>query len=413
MEKIAILFKKKSLKKTLLIIASTIILFVIILSTITVLITSNLQYKILNTRNITIKNENSNIYKIETGFYYELNPNSYSYEKLTAKNQMNYYLVTTLMIALPIIYIILGTIFIVKIYYQIKLQEPINLLKEGIQHISIQDLNFQISYDSCDELGILCNTFNDMKNELSKNNQKMWKLLNERKALVTSVSHDLRTPITVIKGYLEYLEKALSNHQIDEEILKITINNMFQSSQRLEDYVNSIKNIQKIEDIEIVRNEVIFSDFIYLIKKDFGLLANKNQKNLEVYDKTKSKIIYIDKNMILKALENVLNNAFRFAINKITITILEKGDYLTFIIQDDGPGFSDEDIINATSLFYSSSLNKGDFGIGLSICKIICEKHDGQIMLKNNPSKGGSVIMEIKNSTFSIGSYSLMGRTTI
>lgn len=402
MEKIAILFKKKSLKKTLLIIASTIILFVIILSTITVLITSNLQYKILNTRNITIKNENSNIYKIETGFYYELNPDSYSYEKLTAKNQMNYYLVTTLMIALPIIYIILGTIFIVKIYYQIKLQEPINLLKEGIQHISIQDLNFQISYDSCDELGILCNTFNDMKDELSKNNQKMWKLLNERKALVTSVSHDLRTPITVIKGYLEYLEKALSNHQIDEEILKITINNMFQSSQRLEDYVNSIKNIQKIEDIEIVRNEVIFSDFIYLIKKDFGLLANKNQKNLEVYDKIKSKIIYIDKNMILKALENVLNNAFRFAINKITITILEKGDYLTFIIQDDGPGFSDEDIINATSLFYSSSLNKGDFGIGLSICKIICEKHDGQIMLKNNPSKGGSVIMEIKNSTFFI-----------
>lgn len=402
MEKIAILFKKKSLKKTLLIIASTIILFVIILSTITVLITSNLQYKILNTRNITIKNENSNIYKIETGFYYELNPNSYSYEKLTAKNQMNYYLVTTLMIALPIIYIVLGTIFIVKIYYQIKLQVPINLLKEGIQHISIQDLNFQISYDSCDELGILCNTFNGMKDELSKNNQKMWKLLNERKALVTSVSHDLRTPITVIKGYLEYLDKALSKHQIDEEILKITINNMFQSSQRLEDYVNSIKNIQKIEDIEIVRNEVIFSDFIYLIKKDFGLLANKNQKNLEVYNKTKSKIIYIDKNMILKALENVLNNAFRFAINKITITILEKGDYLTFIIQDDGPGFSEEDIINATSLFYSSSLNKGEFGIGLSICKIICEKHDGQIKLKNNPSKGGSVIMEIKNSTFSI-----------
>lgn len=402
MEKIAILFKKKSLKKTLLIIASTVILFVIILSTITVLITSNLQYKILNTRNITIKNENSNIYKIETGFYYELNPNSYSYEKLTAKNQMNYYLVTTLMIALPIIYIVLGTIFIVKIYYQIKLQVPINLLKEGIQHISIQDLNFQISYDSCDELGILCNTFNSMKDELSKNNQKMWKLLNERKALVTSVSHDLRTPITVIKGYLEYLDKALSKHQIDEEILKITINNMFQSSQRLEDYVNSIKNIQKIEDIEIVRNEVIFSDFIYLIKKDFGLLANKNQKNLEVYNKTKSKIIYIDKNMILKALENVLNNAFRFAINKITITILEKGDYLTFIIQDDGPGFSEEDIINATSLFYSSSLNKGEFGIGLSICKIICEKHDGQIKLKNNPSKGGSVIMEIKNSTFSI-----------
>lgn len=141
-----------------------------------------------------------------------------------------------------------------------------------------------------------------------------------------------------------------------------------------------------------------FSNLIYLIKKDFELLANKYQKNLVIHDKTKSKTIYIDKNMILKALENILNNAFRFATNKITLIILETDDYLNFIIQDDGSGFSEEDIINGTSLFYSSSLNKGDFGIGLSICKIICEKHDGQVKLANNSSKGGTVIMEIKKT---------------
>ncbi|MFQ8704567.1 MAG: ATP-binding protein [Thomasclavelia sp.] len=395
MEKVNNLFKKMSLKKALLIITSMIIFFVTILSTLTILITTNLQHKILNTRSITINNTSST-YQVETGIVYKLAPDSYSYGKLSTSNQINYYLTISLMIILPTTYIILGTVLIVKIYYRIKLQVPIKLLKEGIDCIANQDLTFKIPYDSYDELGLLCNTFNDMKDELSKNNQKMWKLLRERKALIASVSHDLRTPITVIKGYLEYLDKALSKHQINEEILKTTINNMYQSSQRLECYVDSIRNIQKIEDIEIIRSEVNFSNFIYLIKKDFELLANKYRKNLVIHDKTKSKTIHIDKNMILKALENILNNAFRFATNKITLIILETDDYLNFIIQDDGSGFSEEDVINGTSLFYSSSLNKGDFGIGLSICKIICEKHDGQVKLANNSSKGGTVIMEIK-----------------
>lgn len=399
MEKIAKIFKKMSLKKALLIIISIIIFLVILLSTLTTLITTDLQHKILNTRSITIKNKSSNIYKLETGFIYKLNPDSYSYEKLTIGNQIKYYFITSLMIILPIIYIILGTILIVKVYYQIKLQVPIKLLKEGIQYISNQDLSFKISYDSCDELGVLCNTFNDMKDELSKNNQKMWELLRERKLLITSVSHDLRTPITVIKGYIEYLQKALSKHQIDEELLYITINNMFQSTQRLERYVDSIKNIQKIEDIKIIKSNVIFSDYVYLIKRDFKILAGKYQKNIEIYDKTSSKSFYIDKNMIFKVLENVLNNAFRFAVNKVILIIYEKDDYLNFIIQDDGPGFGEEDLINATSLFYSSTLNKGEFGIGLSICKIICEKHDGELKLGNNLSKGAFVKIKIKNST--------------
>ena len=150
MEKVNNLFKKMSLKKALLIITSMIIFFVTILSTLTILITTNLQHKILNTRSITINNTSST-YQVETGIVYKLAPDSYSYGKLSTSNQINYYLTISLMIILPTTYIILGTVLIVKIYYRIKLQVPIKLLKEGIDCIANQDLTFKIPYDSYDE----------------------------------------------------------------------------------------------------------------------------------------------------------------------------------------------------------------------------------------------------------------------
>lgn len=83
-------------------------------------------------------------------------------------------------------------------------------------HISQQDLDFQIQYTSDDELGQLCDTFEHMKNEIYKSNSKMWNMLQERKALTASVSHDLRTPITVLNGYLDYLE-----NQSKEKLLQM------------------------------------------------------------------------------------------------------------------------------------------------------------------------------------------------
>ena len=92
----------------------------------------------------------------------------------------------------------------------------------------------------------------------------------------------------------------------------------------------------------------------------------------------------------------MLNNAFRFANNGVKLTIMETVGYLEFVIQDDGPGFSKKDLENATTLFYSSQTNKGSFGIGLSISKILCEKHGGILKLLNN--ENGACAIERWNS---------------
>ena len=100
--------------------------------------------------------------------------------------------------------------------------------------------------------------------------------------------------------------------------------------------------------------------------------------------------------MLSKILENIFDNALRFSTDKIVLSIDEKKDYICFSIQDDGVGFTAEELNSATSFFYSSPTNGGNFGIGLSICKILCEKLGGNMCLGNNFDCGAIITIKIK-----------------
>ena len=385
-----------SLKKSLLLILSVALFLIIILSSTTVLLTSSLRQMILDNRTIHIAVDTAIISENITGTY-EISPSNdeYQYSELANQDKFIYLSATVAMIALPTLYLVLGTIFIVKIYYRLKLALPIEQLNIGIANLTNNNLDFQITYNSNDELGRLCSTLEVMRNELIENNQKVWELLDQRKALTASVSHDLRTPITVLKGYLDYLLKNLPEKRVSDDVLLTTLKSMAHSSARLERYVECIQDIQKIEDIEISKTMVVGKDFLEEINNDFMIIAKNNHKDLVLEAKIVSKQLYLDKQIIFKILENLLNNAFRFANNGVKLTIMETVGYLEFVIQDDGPGFSKKDLENATTLFYSSQTNKGSFGIGLSISKILCEKHGDILKLLNNEN-GACAIVQIK-----------------
>ncbi|MFQ7171770.1 MAG: ATP-binding protein [Thomasclavelia ramosa] len=85
---------------------------------------------------------------------------------------------------------------------------------------------------------------------------------------------------------------------------------------------------------------VVGKDFLEEINNDFMIIAKNNHKDLVLEAKIVSKQLYLDKQIIFKILENLLNNAFRFANNGVKLTIMETVGYLEFVIQDDGPGFS-------------------------------------------------------------------------
>lgn len=395
MDKIKKKFQDMPLKKTLLVISIFCLGIVILFTVITIVTASHIRQKIWDSRPIMITDYKTK-YNLKDSNEITVIPNEYVRGELSGENKINYVIATFFMIVVPIVYIVIGSVIVAKLYYRLKLQIPIKMLRNGMDHISKQDLDFQIQYVSNDELGILCDTFECMRKEVYQSNCKLWDMLQERKALTASISHDLRTPITVIKGYLDYLNKAIERDMLTNDILKETIQNMTGAARRLERYVDCVKDVQKIEEIEIEEQLLNIKDFIADIEKDFNVMAKQHNRNLEFHDFSYTAVMKTDRDLLLKVLENILDNAFRFSNDKIILTIRESKNYISFVIQDDGVGFSKKELNSATTFFYSSSIKDRNFGIGLSICNVLCKKLGGALYLENEQNYGAKVTAEIR-----------------
>ena len=123
------------------------------------------------------------------------------------------------------------------LFYRNRLKKPLAELRAASEKIANNDLDFSIDYDSNDELGQLCASFEIMRTTLADNFSKMWRQVEERKALNAAFAHDLRTPLTVLKGYNEMLQ-ASENSQTRE-----TAATMGKHISRMENYVSSMSNL--------------------------------------------------------------------------------------------------------------------------------------------------------------------------
>ena len=386
--------KNMSLRKSLYLIIFIVLIIVSSLTILTTLITSKARQDIMNQREIILSGYNIN--KEGNNIVYKVDKDNYKYQKLSPSENMKYNIYSILMIVLPITYIMVGGYLIVYIYYKIKLKLPISLLSDGINSLLNDDLDFSIQYTKNDELGLLCQTLEKARNELYDNNKRMWNLLEERKILTDSVSHDLRTPITVIKGYSDYLGKSIGKNKLDIKNIEITLKSMNEAIYRLENYVNSIQNIQKVDNIKLEKTDIYTKNFISRLKKDFLIIAKEKDKKLVIEDKIDSNEMCIDRNVVYRILENIIDNAFRYSKEEVVIYINQKKDFLEFQIIDDGDGFSEDDLKNATNRFYTSKSNSGLFGIGLTISKILCEKHGGTLKIRNDKKLGACITFSIK-----------------
>ena len=183
------------------------------------------------------------------------------------------------------------------------------------------------------------------------------------------------------------------------DVLRTTLENMAAAASRLERYVDCVRDVQKMEDIEIRTEQVDLKKWIADMASAFSMLAEQNKRRLEIRDFSKTPFIRTDQDMLSKVLENIFSNALRFSEKQIVLVIEERDDCVSFSIQDDGAGFAQEELSCAALLFYTQSAplhacpgrtGGGNFGIGLSICKILCGKLGGALHLENG--SGGAVV---------------------
>ncbi len=387
--------KTKSLRTSMAVTFLITICVTAMLSSITIFAANQVQHEILKKRYMTINSPDFQVDENTGNYILDIDNNNITWQPLSTWDTVVYYGSYAAMVGLPVFYIAVGIGAAAAVYYRKKLREPITQLQNGVERIQEDNLDFHIEYDGDDELGRLCCSMEKMRRELRQKHKALWESLEQRKLLNASVSHDLRTPITVLKGYLDYLEKNIPQDKLTEDMLLDTVLSMQGAVNRLELYVESVRDIEKIENIEIEKR----SENVKLLLNELRSNVQQLTGNKEIIisnDITVDKI-QIDKGVFFRILENLLQNALRYAEKQVSINLSHKKDFLVLTVKDDGKGFSAADLEKATTVFYSNDKEKQHFGIGLSVCKILCEKHGGLLYVGNQKEKGACVTAKLKS----------------
>ncbi|SEH59896.1 His Kinase A (phospho-acceptor) domain-containing protein [Ruminococcus flavefaciens] len=283
--------------------------------------------------------------------------------------------------------------FTVKTFYAAEVKKPIDTLLSASERILSDDLDFEVRTECKNEIGRLCESFENMRKNLYSSNYELWKSLEERKRLNSAFSHDLRTPITVLKGYTELVKKF--DGRISPEKQADILSKMSVQVERLEHYTEKMSAAHKLEDI-IPEEEAIsykelcdsFDEVGKLIcgNEVFSMSANENEDIL----------IYNDRELIMQVFENIVSNAERYKESEVSCIAEAEDDKLRIAISDDGEGFSEEALRKAWQPFYHGE-NEDEiehFGLGLYICRLLCRKCGGDLYITNGEKGGGKVTAE-------------------
>lgn len=322
-------------------------------------------------------------------------------EGLSPGRKFVYYASGAAMVIVPVLLSLTGVLMCGFMFYEEKLKTPIEELFSATEKISDQDLDFTVEYRSRDELGALCESFEQMRAALLENNERMWHMLAERRRLQASVAHDLRNPIAIIKAHAEYLKINAEKNKLSAEKTLSISGNITDAAERLENYTESIRTLNHLEDLEVEREKIEFSELFENIRADFAAIARSEdrQSNIDISFENhvgKQQTLNIDKQALCRIIENLIGNALRFAESEIRVDFSYKNGILTALISDDGCGFSNKVLRSGDRFFVTDKSDSTHSGLGLTICRILARKHGGGLEIGNNSNGGAFVKIFLK-----------------
>ncbi|HIS42865.1 MAG TPA: HAMP domain-containing histidine kinase [Candidatus Limiplasma pullicola] len=282
-----------------------------------------------------------------------------------------------------------GAALCAALFYRRKLKGPIALLDMASRKIAEKDLDFAIHWDRRDEMGALCASFEEMRRALWENNRVMWRQMEERKRLNAAFAHDLRTPLTVLSGYTGMLRRDLAEGTTPADMAQ-EVDVMEAQVRRLEDYVQAMSSLQRLEDQPVRRAWVRFSDLRAQMESEMDILLAGRQTVLDAPGEGGAAL---DAERVMQVFENLVSNAARFAAARVEATVEWDGNRLVLSVKDDGPGFTPEGLRRAAEPFYRGDGPdaQGHLGLGLNICRVLCEACGGGLEIANGHEGGARV----------------------
>ena len=280
----------------------------------------------------------------------------------------------------------------IRSFSQIIIQENQKLIKVASK-IKEKDLNIEFPRVRFNEYKDVMGAMESLSEALVKSIQKQIEITNSKAEQISFLIHDIKIPLTVIKGNTELLETMATDD------MKENLSDIMNSIKQVEQYIQEVIDINlNNKQIDTNKEEVSVNKFLCKLESEVKGLGN----NIVIEDFTKKGTsFFIDINLLIRAINNiVLNGIERTPLHeKVHLTVRQNKDFIQFIIIDRGSGFSEEALKKGTELFYTENYgrtNNSHYGLGLTFTEKVIKQHNGRMKLSNNASHSGEVLVEFQ-----------------
>ena len=263
---------------------------------------------------------------------------------------------------------------------------PLVKLRKATQNIKEGNLDFVLEVEGKDEFSQLCQDFEEMRKRLKESTEEKILMDKENKELISNISHDLKTPITAVKGYVEGIMDGVAD---TPEKMNRYVRTIYNKTNEMDHLINELTFYSKIDTnrIPYTFSKLNVEDYFSDCAEELGLEMETRGIEL-VYANYVEKGVQViaDGEQIRRVIHNIVSNAIKYMEKPrgiIQLRVKDVGDFIQVEIEDNGKGIAAKDLPYIFDRFYrtdvSRNSSKGGSGIGLSIVKKIMEDHGGKV----------------------------------
>ena len=272
---------------------------------------------------------------------------------------------------------------------------PLVKLRKATRNIKDGNLDFVLDVEGTDEFSELCRDFEEMRRRLKESAEEKIILDKENKELISNISHDLKTPITAVKGYVEGIMDGVAD---TPEKMDRYVRTIYNKTNEMDHLINELTFYSKIDTnrIPYTFSKLNVEDYFSDCAEEIGLeLETRGIQLCYANYVDRSVQVIADGEQIRRVIHNIIGNAIKYmdkAKGVIQIRVKDVGDFVQVEIEDNGKGIASKDLAYIFDRFYrtdvSRNSSKGGSGIGLSIVKKIVEEHGGKIWATSKEGTG-------------------------
>lgn len=281
--------------------------------------------------------------------------------------------------------------------------EPINELNVAMRKIKEGNFDYVLETDAKGEIGDLYRNYEDMRLRLKESTEENIQHEKQNKELVSNISHDLKTPITAIKGYVEGIMDGVAD---TPEKMDRYIRTIYNKANEMDRLINELTFYSKIDTnrIPYTFNKIHISDYFEDCVDELSVELDSSGISLTYFNYLEEDAVVIaDAEQLKRVINNIISNSLKY-MNKpkgvINIRLRDVGDFIQIEIEDNGKGIAQKDLANIFERFYrtdaSRNSSKGGSGIGLSIVKKIMEDHGGQVWATSKEGTGTTMYLALR-----------------